>query len=152
MLRDQKGTTMVNLDSLDVHQLEQLRDAVNRRLLQMRQTRGLSLPELLRLLEEVKTVLNEQGKQWRSLERWQWMDGKICFWLNPTDQILYQPGWYSIDDLISWTHNHGPVMVPFEDEDEEELEAGTPPSWNDDRGVTITWLPDTSRQQPSSLH
>jgi hypothetical protein len=52
------------------------------------------------------------------------MDGGIKFWLNPTEQDLYRPGWYTIDELIAWTHDTGPVMI-------EDL---------DDHGVTITWL------------
>jgi len=40
---------MIDIQSLDIYQLEQLRDAINRRLLQMRRTEGLRLPELLQL-------------------------------------------------------------------------------------------------------
>jgi hypothetical protein len=115
---------MFDIHSLDIGQLEQLRNQINRRLLQMRRTEGLRLPELLELFEEVKMNLLDQGKEWHSLERWQWMEGGIKFWLNPTDQDLYRPGWYTIDELIAWTHDTGPVMI-------EDL---------DDHGVTITWL------------
>lgn len=115
---------MFDIHSLDIGQLEQLRNQINRRLLQMRRTEGLRLPELLELFEEVKMNLLDQGKEWHSLERWQWMEGGIKFWLNPTEQDLYRPGWYTIDELIAWTHDTGPVMI-------EDL---------DDHGVTITWL------------
>ena len=115
---------MFDIQSLDIGQLEQLRNQINRRLLQMRRTEGLRLPELLELFEEVKMNLLDQGKEWHSLERWQWMEGGIKFWLNPTEQDLYRPGWYTIDELIAWTHDTGPVMI-------EDL---------DDHGVTITWL------------
>lgn len=112
---------MIDIGSLTIEELEQLRDACNRRLLQMRQREGLTLAEILRLLEEVKQALSDQGKQWRSLERWQWIDGKIRFWLNPSDQALYRTGWYSIDELIAWLHDTGPVLVePAEDFYEEE--------------------------------
>ena len=111
---------MFDIHSLDIGQLEQLRNQINRRLLQMRRTEGLRLPELLELFEEVKMNLLDQGKEWR----WQWMEGGIKFWLNPTEQDLYRPGWYTIDELIAWTHDTGPVMI-------EDL---------DDHGVTITWL------------
>ena len=47
----------IDIESLDVEELEQLRDACSRRLLQMRRTQGLALPDLLRLLEEVKATL-----------------------------------------------------------------------------------------------
>ena len=44
------------------------------------------------------------------------MDGGIKFWLNPSEQDLYRPGWYSIDELISWAHHTGPVLIEaFED-------------------------------------
>ena len=110
---------MYNLEALDYHQLAQLRDACARRMLQLRRTTGLRLPELLSLLEETKVTLRDQGKEWRSLERWQWMDGEIRFWLNPVDQSSYQMGWFSIDELIQWAHDMGPVML----HEEEELEA-----------------------------
>ena len=102
---------MFDIQSLDVSELEHLRDAVNRRLLQMRRTEGLRLPELLRLFDEVKLALQDQGKEWHSLERWQWMEGGIKFWLNPNEQDLYNSSWFSIDDLIAWSHDAGPVMI-----------------------------------------
>lgn len=127
---------MFNLEALDYDQLAQLRDAVNMQMLKRRRTTGLRLNELLELLEEVKTALRDQGKEWRSLERWQYIDGEICFWLNPADQNRYNMGWFSIDALIQWTHDLGPVMVRDEDEDEElEDEALTPTTypWRDAR-------------------
>lgn len=136
---------MIDIQALDIYQLEQLRDAINRRLLQMRRTEGLRLPELLQLFEEVKTTLHDQGKEWYSLERWQWMDGGIKFWLNPNDQDLYHTGWFSIDELIAWTHDSGPVMI---EELLDEEEFGDYSSTSDHSGVTIRWLPnaDTPRE------
>lgn len=126
---------MFDVESLNIAELEELRDACNRRLLQMRRTQGLTLPELLRLFDDVKAALLEQGKEWHSLERWQWMDGEIRFWLNPNDQDIYRTGWFSIDDLIAWTREQGPIMI------EEELgDAGEGP-WREAGGVPITWLP-----------
>ena len=58
---------MIDIQSLDKEQLEHLRDAVNRRLLQMRRTEGLRLPELLQLFEEVKVTLQDQGKEWQRI-------------------------------------------------------------------------------------
>jgi hypothetical protein len=126
---------MIDIQALDQYELEQLRDAVNRRLLQMRRTEGLPLPELLRLFEEVKITLQGQGKQWHSLERWQWMEGGIKFWLNPTEQDIYHAGWFSIDELVAWAHDIGPVMIEEEDEDD----AMGP--YSQAGGVPITWLP-----------
>ena len=130
---------MIDIQSLDVSELERLRDAVNRRLLQMRRTEGLRLPELLQLFEEVKLALQDQGKEWHSLERWQWMEGAIKFWLNPNEQDLYNSGWFSIDDLIAWSHDTGPVMIEELDGDDQE------DGWQGDQagGVAITWLPSS---------
>jgi hypothetical protein len=111
---------MWELETLEYQQLIDLRDAVNRRMLQLRRTTGLRLPDLLALLEEVKVTLRDQGKEWRSLERWQWMDGEVRFWLNPVDQASYAVGWFSIDELIQWTHDLGPILLVEEDEELEE--------------------------------
>ncbi|MDZ4719763.1 MAG: hypothetical protein SH847_15030 [Roseiflexaceae bacterium] len=132
----------MDITHLEAQELEQLRDAINRRLLQMRRTKGLTLPELLHLFEEVKQTLTDQGKEWRSLERWQWMEGEIRFWLNPNDQANYQSGWFSIDDLIAWAHNSGPVVIEEEFEEEEEF--------NTTSSVNITRLSDEAirRDEP----
>lgn len=114
----EKGHVMeVDIERLEVPELEELRDAINRRLLKLRRTKNLTLPELLQLLEEVKKTLTDQGKEWKSLERWQWMDGEIRFWLNPNEQDIYRSGWFSIDDLIAWTHEYGPIMIEYKDEE-----------------------------------
>lgn len=120
---------MWNLEALDYEQLAQLRDAASRRMLQLRRTTGLRLPELLSLLEDVKQTLREQGKEWRSLERWQWMDGELRFWLNPVDQGSYQMGWFSIDELIQWAHDIGPILLAEELETEEAFALAS--SWNE---------------------
>lgn len=136
----------IDLDALDVPELERLRDAINRRLLQKRQTKGLNLPELLRLFEETKVVLAEQHREWRSLERWQWMDGEIRFWLNPMDQESYRSGWFSIDDLIAWVHNYGPICIYPVDEEEEEDEF-----WDARDDVAIHWLPESQKRVEPQL-
>jgi hypothetical protein len=135
--------TEIDIEGLSIEELEQLRDAVNQRLLQLRYSNRHTLPELLRMLEEVKAVLNDQGKSWRSLERWQWMDGQIRFWLNPTDQVLYQAGWYTIDELIQWSRSSGPVLV------QEELDEPEDDTWTDVGGVRIRWLPDGTMERES---
>ncbi|MEI6179951.1 MAG: hypothetical protein WCP31_04305 [Chloroflexales bacterium] len=128
--------TDIDIEGLNIGELEHLRDSVNQRLLELRYSNRHTLPELLRMLEELKLVLNDQGKQWRSLERWQWMDGQIRFWLNPTDQVQYQAGWYTVDELLLWSRNRGPVIVHDEDDDAETE------TWTDVDGVRIRWLPD----------
>lgn len=129
----------IDLDALDVPELERLRDAINRRILQKRRTKGLTLPELLRLFEETKAVLAEHHREWRSLERWQWMDGEIKFWLNPVDQGSYRAGWYSIDDLIAWVHNQGPIVIHPEPDEEDDPFADT---WDARDDVNLRWLPN----------
>jgi hypothetical protein len=71
------------------------------------------------------------------------MDGQIRFWLNPTDQVQYQSGWYTIDELLQWSRNSGPVIV----RDEEELDEGE--TWTQVDGVRIRWLPDGTMQRES---
>ena len=140
--------TAIDIGSLNIAQLERLRDACNRRLLELRRTQGLTLPELLRLFEETKVALKDQHKEWRSLERWQWMDGEIRFWLNPNDQENYRSGWFSIDDLIAWLRESGPIVIEPE-LDEDELEDQE--LWSSADGVKITWLPEeNTRPEPSS--
>ena len=136
---------MFDIQSLDVSELERLRDEVNRRLLQMRRTEGLRLPELLQLFEEVKLALQDQGKEWHSLERWQWMEGGIKFWLNPNEQDLYHSGWFSIDDLIAWSHDIGPVMIEELDDQEDARQP------DQAGGVAITWLPSSRDQDTPRL-
>ncbi len=126
---------MKDLAELNIDELEQLRDECNRRILAMRQTKGLALVDLLRLLEEVKAALNDQGKEWFSLERWQWMDGEVRFWLNPKDQDLYRTGWFSIDDLIAWSQDIGAIMIEQDFDDEES-------AWP--QGMEVTWHPSGS--------
>ncbi len=137
---------MIDIDSLSVDELIDLRDACNRRLLELQPTNRRTLAELLQILEQIKTTLQDQGKHWRSLERWQWMDGQIHFWLNPTDQENYQLGWYTIDELIAWTHNRGPVLRSWEDE-LEEADEELDTDWTPHGGVQITWLPDETRNR-----
>ncbi|HMO55760.1 MAG TPA: hypothetical protein PKA05_00370 [Roseiflexaceae bacterium] len=138
---------MVDINSMDREALEQLRDAVNRRLLEMRRTTGLALPELLQLFEEIKITLRDQGKDWWSLETWQWMEGGIRFWLNPKDQDLYSSGWFSIDELIAWAHDIGPVMIDYDEAEADATEAARPASAD----IAITWLPQTTEATESEL-
>jgi len=133
--------TDIDIEGLNIEELERLRDHINQRLLELRYSNHHTLPELLRMLEEVKAVLGDQGKEWRSLERWQWMDGQIRFWLNPTDQVRYQAGWYTINELIMWSRERGPVLVaPDEEEAEDE-------PWTEVDGVRIRWLPDGTMER-----
>jgi len=134
----------IDIATLSVDELKQLRDAINQRLLELRGHESRNLSDLLRMLDELKVTLQEQGKEWRSLERWQYIEGEIRFWLNPTDQEQYRSGWYTIDELLAWLRNSGPVLVPFEDEDDEDDD------WTEVDGVRIRWLPDGSLDRSTS--
>jgi hypothetical protein len=136
--------TDIDIATLSVDELKQLRDAINQRLLELRGHESRNLSDLLRMLDELKVTLQEQGKEWRSLERWQYIEGEIRFWLNPTDQEQYRSGWYTIDELLAWLRNSGPVLVPFEDEDDEDDD------WTEVDGVRIRWLPDGSLDRSTS--
>ena len=127
---------MFNLEELDYQQLAALRAAAGRRMLRLRRTTGLRLPAILELLEEVKQTLLDQGKEWRSLERWQWLDGEIRFWLNPVDQHSYNVGWFSIDELVQWANDMGPVLAEVEDEAFEEAPAWSS-SWSEARSLDL---------------
>ena len=69
------------------------------------------------------------------------MDGQIRFWLNPADQVRYQAGWYTIDELLLWSRDQGPVLVAFDDEDEPAE------PWTEVDGVRIRWLPDGTMER-----
>ena len=99
----------IDLEVLSVAELEALRDACTDRLLALRRTE-VSLPDALELLETIKTALRDRHKEWYGLDTWEWRDGALRFWLNPRDTEHYRPGWYTLDELIAWTHEQGPVL------------------------------------------
>lgn len=37
-------------------------------------------------------------------------NGKLVFWLNPQDQLKYNYGWYTLEDLKLWAENKGPIV------------------------------------------
>jgi hypothetical protein len=100
----------IDVSHLSYTELIALRDTINQRLLTIQRSHTLRLDEILALFEETRTALHDHGHRWHTLERWQWMDGEVRFWLNPVDQERYTVGWFSIDDLIAWQHDSGPVL------------------------------------------
>lgn len=100
----------IDISHLSYAELITLRDDINRRLLLMQRSHTSRLDEILALFETTRTALHEHGHRWHTLERWQWMDGEVRFWLNPVDQHRYAVGWFSIDDLIAWLNDTGPVL------------------------------------------
>ena len=46
------------------------------------------------------------------IEFWREYDenGNLRFWLNPKEQSIYSMGWYSLEDLIAWANETGPVI------------------------------------------
>jgi hypothetical protein len=102
--------TSIDISQLDYAELVALRDSVNRRILALRRTPALRLDELLSVFEETREALANHGHRWHSLERWQWIDGEVRFWLNPVDSSRYLVGWFTIDDLIAWLEDCGPIV------------------------------------------
>lgn len=129
MFREVVFMPSIDISQLDYPELVALRDDVNRRILQIRRTPAMRLDELLLLFEETREALSNHGYRWHSLERWQWMDGEIRFWLNPIDAQQYAVGWFTIDELIAWLNHQGPIMV--------QSHTDAP----DDRGdVPVRWV------------
>jgi hypothetical protein len=102
--------TGIDITNLDYDALCDLRDAVTQRILELKHSPQLRLEDSLRLFEETKLALSERGVTWHSLERWQWMDGEVRFWVNPTDQVRYATGWFPLNDIIAWLTNQGPIV------------------------------------------
>ena len=100
----------IDISHLSYPELITLRDTINQRLLQMRRTPTMRLDDILACFEETRTALADHGHRWHTLERWQWMDGEVRFWLNPVDQQRFAVGWFSIDDLIAWLNDTGPIL------------------------------------------
>lgn len=64
------------------------------------------------LLTGIKEKLDKAGKRYYALSpRWRG-DYKleVCFWLNPYDQHKYNYGMYSVDELLQWIDEKGPVI------------------------------------------
>lgn len=101
----------IDVSHLSYTELIALRDSINQRLLEMRRTQTTRLDDLLILFEETKTALHDHGHRWHALDRWQWVDGEVRFWLNPVDQQAYAVGWFALDDLIAWLHDTGPIVL-----------------------------------------
>lgn len=113
--------TSIDISHLDYAELLALRDSVNRRILALRRTPTLRLDELLSVFEETREALSNRGHRWHSLERWQWIDGEVRFWLNPVDSSRYLVGWFTIDDLIAWLDEQGPIVRASADADGRDV-------------------------------
>jgi len=59
--------------------------------------------------------LKSAGRSWFAL-RAAWIRDKsaskhpVWFWLNPQEQDRYEAGWFTVEDLLQWTENKGPVL------------------------------------------
>jgi hypothetical protein len=38
------------------------------------------------------------------------INGQVKFWVDPTDKLKYQSGWYSMEDLVLWSRDSGPII------------------------------------------
>jgi len=50
------------------------------------------------------------GKPYFALSPKYDQDGKIKFWLNPSDQKKYNYGWFTLEELRQWGRGEGPVI------------------------------------------
>jgi hypothetical protein len=61
--------------------------------------------------------LKKAGKHWYALgtriTELKADDGstKLCSWLNPVQQNIYDCGWVTVDDLRNWLNNTGRITV-----------------------------------------
>lgn len=58
---------------------------------------------------KIEKILKENNKKFNSLTP-KYIEGKLCAWLNPTEQYQYNYGWFSIEDLKLWADNKGPIL------------------------------------------
>ena len=60
----------------------------------------------------IRKKLNAAGKEFFALSpRWQnETEKQIIYWLNPYEQKMYNAGWYTIEDLLLWIKDDGPIM------------------------------------------
>ena len=60
----------------------------------------------------MKLELHKSGKDWLSLDGWEYdqKQGMIIFWLNPYNQIKYNCGHYTVEQLTQWLKDDGPVI------------------------------------------
>lgn len=60
----------------------------------------------------VEAALNAAGKEYYALSpRWREGEGsELLFFLNPRHQTKFAYGWYSVEDLMAWTKDEGPIV------------------------------------------
>ena len=68
--------------------------------------------ELQKAVDKTKIVetLKKANKEYYALEP-RFFDGVLKFWLNPKEQSKYNYGWFTVDELLLWTKNEGPIMM-----------------------------------------
>ena len=61
----------------------------------------------------IREILKEAGKDFFAL-RPRWTDGNeskgLEFFLNPKEQDKYNTGWFTLDELLEWAQDRGPVI------------------------------------------
>ena len=61
----------------------------------------------------IHATLKGAGKEWYSLKP-DWYDRTIesglLFFLNPCEQKAYRHGWFTLNELVAWSQNRGPVQ------------------------------------------
>lgn len=64
----------------------------------------------------IAELLKEKGKRFYALEP-AWVvaeGGELACFLNPMEQSRYASGWYTLDDLLAWTEESGPIVDGIE--------------------------------------
>lgn len=64
----------------------------------------------------IEESLRKAGKRWYALSpRWAFPDEaqgtqhRVVYWLNPMEQNRYSSGWFTVEDLMLWAKDIGPV-------------------------------------------
>lgn len=82
--------------------------------------RWISLP-----LRYSRAFWGRKGNEWGGMvRRFHDENGEPCIkaWLNPSDQYRNNFGWYTVEELILWTENRGPIPKLFVAVNPERLE------------------------------
>ena len=58
----------------------------------------------------IEEILKKANKKYYALSPSYDENGNLRFWLNPKEQSIYSMGWYSLEDLMAWANETGPVI------------------------------------------
>lgn len=64
----------------------------------------------IKKLDKVKIKLQKANKEWFSLSRVEKHNNIWEVWLNPYNQSTYNYGWFTLEDLLLWVEDKGPII------------------------------------------